>query len=325
MLWLTWRQFRIPLLVGVVIMAATSVALIIIGNRMYHDYLLLQNQNCFATTDSCDRLFEEYYGTLPGAFRNASLILLGMPVLAGVFIGVPLVATEYEQRTYQMIWTQGQPRGKWLARHMIFLFSVVLAVTGTLAALVMWCTNVLSLSDNFTIPDLGRFSTWVFDLSGMVPVAYAAFALALGLACGAIIRRTLPAMAVTIFVFVAARYAVASLWRPYFLPPITIVSQYGSTPPIYPGLFDWRLGQGDLQNGIFYPGGIHPPADCLAQLTNFGDSSFDDCMQGHGIANYVTYQPFTRFWTFQAIETTIFGLAAAGLVWLTFALVMRRP
>ncbi len=51
---------------------------------------------------------------------------------------------------------------------------------------------------------LDRFNPNVFDVQGIVPVGYALFAVVLGLAAGTIVRRTLPALAITLGVFVVS-------------------------------------------------------------------------------------------------------------------------
>jgi hypothetical protein len=48
------------------------------------------------------------------------------------------------------------------------------------------------------------------------------------------------------------------------------------------------------------------------------------CAQAHGIRGFVTYQPASRYWAFQGIETGIFLLLAAALVAVAFAVVSRR-
>jgi hypothetical protein len=44
----------------------------------------------------------------------------------------------------------------------------------------------------------------------------------------------------------------------------------------------------------------------------------------HGYQGYVTYQPASRFWTFQGIETGIFVVLAAALLGVTFWVLNRR-
>jgi len=77
---------------------------------------------------------------------------------------------------------------------------------------------------------LSRFSAVVFPVRGMPPVGYAAFAFAPGGAAegegeggtaGVLIRRTLPAMAITLAVFAAVQIIVPNWVRPIsFRPPV---------------------------------------------------------------------------------------------------------
>jgi hypothetical protein len=67
-----------------------------------------------------------------------------------------------------------------------------------------------------------RLSFAVFDLRGIVPVAYAVFALAVGVAAGALIRRVIPAMAASLGAYAAVRLAVEFWLRPHFATPRTV-------------------------------------------------------------------------------------------------------
>ena len=85
---------------------------------------------------------------------------------------------------------------------------------GTLLFLMIpvTCAGLASRCDRtYAITNPSRAAS--FDVGGLVPFAYAFFALALGVAAGAIVRHTVGAM------FVAVRLAVAQL-RPHFLPPL---------------------------------------------------------------------------------------------------------
>ena len=55
-----------------------------------------------------------------------------------------------------------------------------------------------------------------------------------------------------------------------------------------------------------------------------GTSSVFSCMQAHGWRGFATYQPATRYWPFQGIETGIYVLLAAALITVTFVIVRRR-
>jgi hypothetical protein len=47
-------------------------------------------------------------------------------------------------------------------------------------------------------------------------------------------------------------------------------------------------------------------------------------MQAHGWRGVATYQPASRYWPFQGIETGICLLLAAALIAVTFVVVRRR-
>jgi hypothetical protein len=51
----------------------------------------------------------------------------------------------------------------------------------------------------------------------------------------------------------------------------------------------------------------HTPASCTQAGT------FIQCLASHGIRMAVTYQPASRYWVFQWLETGIFLILAAGL------------
>ena len=60
----------------------------------------------------------------------------------------------------------------------------------------------------------GRNDLSGFDVEGLVPVAYGLFAFALGTAAGAVLRRSIPALTVSLLAFVAVRATVATSLRP---------------------------------------------------------------------------------------------------------------
>ena len=59
----------------------------------------------------------------------------------------------------------------------------------------------------------------MFAARGVAPLGYAAFAFALGVTAGVLLRRTLPAMAVTLVVFAAVQVLVPVFVRPHVVPP----------------------------------------------------------------------------------------------------------
>ena len=182
---------------------------------------------------------------------------------------------------------------------------------------------------------------------GIVPVGYAVFAMALGITAGALLRRTLPAVGITLAGFIAVRFVIFSWVRPHLIPAVTayIPLNGGFTPA---GSF-WQLAAGYVgadgrpisipqsTNGQVLGTAAGPipvsslPAPCQA-LAGGGNAPFTRasqhavlaCAQAHHIRAYLTYQPAGRYWAFQGIETGIFVLLAAALIAVTFAVLSRR-
>jgi hypothetical protein len=54
------------------------------------------------------------------------------------------------------------------------------------------------------------------------------------------------------------------------------------------------------------------------------DSRLAACVQSAGFRQFFTYQPASRYWAFQSIETVIFLALAGALVAIAFAAVTRH-
>jgi hypothetical protein len=165
-------------------------------------------------------------------------------------------------------------------------------------------------------------------------VAYSVFALALGIAAGALLRRTLPAMIVTLAGFIAVRTTIALVLRSHYMSAVTVFYKVtgGFTPP---GSF-WQLASGVLgpngqaidqnTNGNVVDGipVNYLPASCAAP----GRGAFTpppSCSQALAhFRGFLTYQPADRYWTFQGIETGIFLVLAAALIAVTVVTLIRR-
>jgi hypothetical protein len=167
-----------------------------------------------------------------------------------------------------------------------------------------------------------------FDVTGIVPAGYAIFAMALGICASTLLRRTLPALAVTLAGFVALRASIADWLRPHYMTPVTVyykltapfaVTPNGSYLPISQGITgpQGKPSPAVLSGYVFNGGPI--PAACRKFLQNPAP-----CMAAHGYRAYLTYQPASRFWAFQGIEAGIFVVLGAALLGVTFWVLKRR-
>lgn len=212
MIWLTWRQFRTQAVVTLAALAALATYLVILGYQMRHAYTTdivgCQPADCTGAR----RDFENAYGTqvtLIGA------LLLGVPALIGVFWGAPLITRELEEKTDRMVWNQSVTRTRWLAVKLTLLTLISMAVTGLYSLLLTWSA---SRYDQL----IGeRFGALTFASRNIAPVGYAAFALLLGTVIGLLVRRTLPAMALTLALLAVTQVLMPTALRQHLMTPVT--------------------------------------------------------------------------------------------------------
>jgi hypothetical protein len=324
MTWVIWRQYRLTAAIAGAILAAFAVLLLITGLQdaaRWHAALV----DC-AKDGTCGNL------SLPallggGPVYNLTILTLAVPLLFGMFWGGPAIARERETATLQFAWTQSVTRRRWLSVKTGWLLLAGAVFGGAVAGIVTWWyapANALKQ---------GQFTPGYFDIQGIVPIGYAVFAVALGIAAGTLIGRSLPALAVTAGVFLAVRLVVTYWVRVHYMPAVTTI--YSVTQNLTAKGASWQLAQGVVLPGgqlttklsvgpghiIGGLGGPSVPAACQAASQI---SSTLACMARLGYRSFTTYQPGYRFWPFQFIETGIFVALAAALIGVTFVIVRRR-
>jgi len=245
--------------------------------------------------------------------------------------GAPLVAHELESRTIDFAWTQSVTRTRWLTVKAGWLLLAAAACGAAIAALTTWWSG----PGNALQAD--AFAPGQFDTQGIVPIGYAVFAMALGIAAGTVARRTLPAIAVVLGGFIGLRLVISDFLRQHYMTAVT--TYYHVTSSFTPPGQAWILAQGAVsKTGVVVAqagqgwGDLYPalPAACqrLLPTAPTGQSgslnAVLSCMQARGWRGFATYQPASRYWPFQGIETGIYLLLAAALIGVTFAIVRRR-
>ena len=340
MIWLTWRQFRVQALIAATALAAAAILLGVTGPHMASLYAAsglagCQGDSCASAASSF--LYQLQTGGLDHVIYPLGLVLiLVTPALLGIFWGAPLIARELETGTYRLAWNQSVTRNRWLTVKLGLTGLAAMAFTEALSLMHAWWADPISkavaLGGGASVLSGNRFSWLIFAGHGVTPLGYAAFAFALGTAAGALIRRTVPAMAVTLAIFAAAQ-AVMPLWvRPVILPPAQTIAtvdaagvNFGSLTasdvPGQPGA--WVVSSYAVnaagQRVTALPASCFP-ADGSGKFN--GDPG--QCMDKLGIREVVNYQPANRYWPLQLIETGIFLALALALAWLCFWRLSRR-
>ena len=228
------RQFRYePVYLGAGL-ASIGLLAVITGLAMSNQYHQSGLADCLSTQPRVE------CGALVDGFENrfASLQILILPLvllpgLAGAFVGGPLVARELEAGTHRFLWTQALTPRRWFAIATGYATGLV-GVAGLILAAIsaVW----LDVANRVT----GERFDQLYDLQGVVPVAASILAVATGIACGVLVRRTVPAIVATVGVFVGIRLALAVLVRPRLAEPITIRYPFGTANPL-DGTGAWQL------------------------------------------------------------------------------------
>jgi len=327
-MWLTWRQFRAQ---GVVVLLAVGlvvVALAVTGSGVSD--LRRADPGAFLRAFAGESTYRAVY------FGSAAAVY-ALPAIIGAFWGAPLIARELEAGTHRLVWTQSVSRNRWLASK-LGLIAVAAIVAGLVSLAVTWWCNPLDTTVNHTAPDAGvlnitRLSGVLSGARGLVPVGYAVLALLIGVTAGLVIRRAVPAMALTFAAVIAVQVFMPLVVQPHLLPAeqqtITITpenlrgmmqSTNGDVREILVRLNEpgaWVLSNetvdaagntvGEISAGV---------ADCGPGSGKAAGGPKPQCFDQLAAAGYrqrVAYQPADRYWQLQWIQTGIL-LGTAGLL-----------
>jgi hypothetical protein len=338
MVWLTWRQFRVQAIVAGAALAAIAVTLGLTGPHL----AALYNDNGLGTCAAgCGSRVTSFINAVRGTvsediFYGGIFLVYLVPAVIGLFWGAPLITREIESGTFRLAWNQSVTRRRWVLTKLGLVGLASMAAAGLLSLMMTWWASPLYRAAQQAIQNslsISRLTPSQFGATGVVPIGYAALAFALGVTAGLLVRRTVPAMAISLAIFAAIQILWPTFARPHLLPAAhsTVLLEAAN----------WN-GVGDVHGGhlILQPGTISaiPPSAWVTgsePVTSAGTlatmappacvsaTSFVPCLQAHGIRLAVTYQPASRYWAFQWLETGIFLLLAGGLGGLTYWRIRR--
>jgi len=320
MIWLTWRQHRKQALFAAAGLAVIALYLIPTGLAMHHKFngsglaacldKLGNAQFLPAGTQDCTVQAQQFADQYKAVDIVSSLFIF-LPLLVGLFWGAPLVAREIEHGTHRLVWTQGVSRRHWALVKFGLIGGATLVVSAVYAFGLTWWMDPLRRATGG-----GRLTVGAFDVQGVAPIGYTLFAVGLGIFAGTVWRRALPSMAVTLVGFLVLRIALTVWARPRYLPALTL--DY----PLQDAL-QHNMARGDWVQST----GIRDGAGKLI-LAN-GQMScrpgVSDCGQdlASGAHNWQLFQPGSRFWLFQGIETGIFVALAVLLLYFALQRIRR--
>lgn len=207
-----------------------------------------------------------------------------------------------------------------------------MATAGLLSLLLTWWASPIDRAAGLTAGhggtlrlSLNRLAPVLFAARGIAPIGYAAFAFALGVTFGVLIRRTIPAMASTLAVFAGVQIAMPLWVRPHLIAPLR------ATPALNPAAIGSLMlmhngSQLTVTAAVNIPGAwvisnqtinaaghvfTGPPTQ--ACLSHTGPRACAASLAKLDLRQLVTYEPASRYWAFQRYETAIFLALAVAL------------
>ncbi|HUB93163.1 MAG TPA: ABC transporter permease [Verrucomicrobiae bacterium] len=365
--WLIWRQHRKMFIILTTTLILYAALVIPTGLHFWHIYQ--QALAVCGKTDTCGQLngnlLESGWDSnlnpsLPGGGVNlVVLLILALPFLLGMFIGVPLIAREYNDSTNLLVWTRSTSRRRWLTTKLVWILISTAIFAAIFAALTTWWSktgNTLYVN---------RFNTVKFDLQGMVPVGYSVFAVSLGIALGTWLKRIMVAIGITLVILLASQIVVGSFIRPHYMTPRVLnvginqnTTSNGNGLALSPqgppnGGAAWAVS-GALVNKSGQPlNWSSPPESCVVthpnENTGVGSASSHtavasaghrqadaivsqnggpavdfQCLNNLGYYWKTQYQPAYRYWDFQRIELGLYLALSLVPLGATYWLVLRR-
>jgi hypothetical protein len=254
-----------------------------------------------------------------------------------MFWGAPLAAREFETGTFRLVWTQGVTRVRWLAAKLAITGVAAIAAGELFSLMVNWWSSPVRKAQMATGLASG------ISHSGITPIGYAAFGFALGVTCGLFIRHTLPAMAVTLAIFTAVIIAFPIWVRPHLIPPVQTTSTLSlasitnmpgvgasnghlslapGSAAAPPGA--WVLSSSQLTTPDGRASSSEPAGPCGSPPSSAAAQACNHYIESLHLRQTVTYQPASRYWAFQWVETAIYLTLALALAGFSFWWINRN-
>ena len=308
MIWVGWRQQRTETLIAGAVLALLAAVAIPAGLHMAavytHDGLSACTGNpqpgtaCGAAIPSFMLRF-----TLVNVLFTWSTLLVPMVAL---LMAAPFVI-DLDTGTYRLFWTQSITRRRWIVTKLGLGVAVSVVVAVLLSILATWSRGPLDHLD-------GRMSSSTYDAEGIVPAAYALFALGVAVALGALWRRTVPALLSAFALYVAARAFMDSWLRQRLVHAITTTWAVGGPGGSAGPSLDHALVAKQFlsdRHGRALPGAQDLCSRVSASTPHL--RTVGPCLRPHA-HDYMTavYIPASRFWHLQAVEFAL--VAGVGVI-----------
>lgn len=240
-------------------------------------------------------------------------------ILIAIFGGSVLLTQDFESGAVRFAWTQAAGRRRTLLAT-VLAFSLTIGVFGSLAALTY------AHGQNM-LQTIGRVGPWevrdmLFTLPDYPILLLVSFAL--GLFVGAVLRRTIRSIAVTLIAMMVFAYGLSAWLFQKSVSWFAVV--FKTNDPLLQKVATVRaMGFADF-NAIYRSGGtlINWGCTTLAGKTTFYDNPSASFIAKHHLSCFVTYQSPTGVLPHQLVWVGILAVVFLLLIWATFRTVGGR-
>ncbi|MEY9874698.1 hypothetical protein ABH931_004198 [Streptacidiphilus sp. MAP12-33] len=254
--WLIWRQNRITL--AVLTVGCAALIAYLLHERSALDTVVARMNALHCDPDNlsstaCAQADSARYGIAESWHQAVSATLL-LPGIFGAVLAAQPLATDFERRRHLMLWSQSVSPRSWFTYRMALPGAALLVLSTVLSVVVRW-------GGFWSHPGFG-LSSWESpeDFFAVVPVfpALVLATFALGALVGLLLHRPIPALGVTVVLYVALVWALDKL-RPHLMPTFSMVG--GTNATGMPGNA-WVVDDGIVLNGRWVGYGQCPGRDC---------------------------------------------------------------
>jgi uncharacterized protein YneF (UPF0154 family) len=178
-------------------------------------------------------------------------------------------------------------------------------------------------NQNLGLSEASPLAGGLFELRGVALAAWTMAAFAIGAFTGKLIRRVVPAIAATLAIYAGLGVAAGSYLRQHYLTPLLIKNNF---PPASAQMLSrwWTKGGQPVSQSVasqVLQGAPSQVAGKGGVPQALGSVQY---LSQHGYTQWISYQPASRFWPFQWIESGWLVALSVLLIGATIRLVRRR-
>jgi hypothetical protein len=312
-IWLVWRRQRVAMTAAIGLVALVGLTTVIWRLVLVARARDLGVTSCLREVSAgvCEtEIWWSYLQEVSTFHYLLALAAIATPAAAGALAGSGLFGGELSRGTHVFALSQGISRLGWWSRGLLVAGLPVTAAVAAVTPVVVWASRPFG---HTTDPD--PLSPSVFLTSGLAPAGYTVLAFSVAAAAGLLLRSTVRALVLAVAVQIVV-LVLTTIWlRPAYLPPETRQVPLPSTqsglemsldPPNARNIdYGFVSARGDLvpfDEVLPFSACTVPPA-----------SDEFECVTSKGfVAYYSRFQPGSRYWPFQFIETGLLLVLATS-------------